>query len=342
MSTSTALRNPLASAADDVATAMAALCKAAADPLRLLVLRLLARDSFGVLELTQMFDCGQSGMSHHLKVLARAGLVDKRREGNSIFYRRAERAAQPALDELQRALFDSADRLEIPGAVAQQLAVVQHQREQRSRQFFADNAGAFRSQQELIAAFEVYAPQVASHLDASFPEGNGTALEVGPGDGSFLPELAQRFRRVVALDNAASMLARARALVDSRGLDNVELLLGDTGDQRLREQDIDCVVMNMVLHHVPEPALIFSDIARLLRPGGRLLVTELCRHDQAWAREACGDVWLGFEPEALGGWATAAGLIEETSVYLAQRNGFRIQVREFVKTRDAVTPHAEY
>ena len=91
----------------------------------------------------------------------------------------------------------------------------------------------------------------------------------------------------------------------------------------------DCVVFNMVLHHTPSPAEIFRDISARLAPGAVVLVTELCSHDQGWARENCGDLWLGFEPEDLSRWAGDAGLTDITSVYLAQLNGFQIQVRLF-------------
>ena len=80
------------------------------------------------------------------------------------------------------------------------------------------------------------------------------------------------------------------------------------------------------------PAVVLADLAAALRPGGGLLLTDLCAHDQGWAREACGDLWLGFAPEELSRWAQEAGLAEGESVYLAQRNGFRIQVRVFHRT----------
>ena len=78
--------------------------------------------------------------------------------------------------------------------------------------------------------------------------------------------------------------------------------------------------------------MVLADLAAALKPGGVLLVTDLCAHDQGWARETCGDLWLGFEPEALTRWAADAGLAQGESVYLALRNGFRIQVRLFHRT----------
>src|SRR5690606_41219826 len=86
---------------------------------------------------------------------------------------------------------------------------------------------------------------------------------------------------------------------------------------------------NMVLYHVPAPKTSFTDAAQLLAPGGTLLITDLCHHDQVWARESCGDLWLGFEPADLSAWAQEAGLVEGQSQYSGLRNGFQIQFRLF-------------
>lgn len=309
---------------------LAAFCKAGGDPLRLDILRVLSRDSFGVLELSRVLDIPQSGMSHHLKVLAKAGLVTTRREGNSIFYRRAPLAQTAELETLQRALLDTVDRLPLRAEVGAHLDALQVERAQRSRQFFTENANRFRQQQELIAAFELYGPQAAELLAQCFPDGGALALEVGPGEGAFLATLAARFRRVIALDNTPAMLEHAQEAARGAGLGNVEFVAGDTGAPLLRGLGADCAVLNMVLHHVPSPAHIFEDLAGALRPGGSLLVTELCRHEQAWAEQACGDLWLGFEPEDLAQWAQAAGFTPSHSAYIAQRNGFRVQFHQFV------------
>ena len=87
----------------------------------------------------------------------------------------------------------------------------------------------------------------------------------------------------------------------------------------------------MVLHHFAEPADALCQLARLLKPGGSLLITELCRHDQDWAKQACGDLWLGFDQDELALWANAAGLIPSESLYLGLKNGFQIQLRHFAK-----------
>ncbi len=307
------------------------LLKAAGDPLRLDILRLLARDSFGVQELCQLFDIKQSGMSHHLKVLANAELVTSRREGNSIFYRRAYFSPGHPLAELQQTLFATLDREAIDAAMQARLAELQNERAKASQAFFADNANKFRAQQDLIASYPVYAEQMAQLLANTPLRSHNLALEVGPGEGEFLPLLAKRFKQVVALDNSLSMLERAQKLAAGQKLKNLEFILGDTRSLSQHRVLADCIVVNMVLHHTPSPADIFRDLSAALTPGGSLLVTDLCRHEQTWAREACGDLWQGFEPQDFSRWAENAGLSEGQSVYFALRNGFQIQLRQFFK-----------
>ncbi|MGE7960141.1 ArsR/SmtB family transcription factor [Pseudomonas sp. NPDC089530] len=306
---------------------LAALCKAGGDPLRLNVLRALANDSFGVLELAQIFAIGQSGMSHHLKVLAQAGLVATRREGNAIFYRRALPHTELLGGKLHAALLDEVDNLALPGEVQARIGLVHRQRAAASQDFFARVADKFRAQQDLIAGLPQYRDSVLTLLDKLNFTDTATAIEVGPGDGSFLPELARRFARVTALDNSPAMLELARQVCEREALANVSLQLADAlnGVSLMA----DCVVLNMVLHHFAAPADALKPMAGLLQPGGSLLVTELCSHNQSWAREACGDLWLGFDQDDLARWATAAGLVPGESLYVGLRNGFQIQVRHF-------------
>jgi ubiquinone/menaquinone biosynthesis C-methylase UbiE len=271
----------------------------------------------------------QPAISHHLKVLAGAGLVASRREGNSIFYRRSELGQRPELEALQSQIFHCVDRIPLPDALRTRLAELQRRREENSRHFFHHNAHKFRAQQDLIASYEQYADTVAQVLRDAPLERRDTALEVGPGEGAFLEQLCSQFSRVIALDNAEAMLARARASAAAAGLEGIRFIHGDTTSVELDGLQADCVVINMVLHHTPAPQQILADVARHLAPGGVVLVTDLCRHDQGWARENCGDLWLGFEPGDLTRWAADAGLADIASVFLAQRNGFQIQVRLF-------------
>jgi ubiquinone/menaquinone biosynthesis C-methylase UbiE/DNA-binding transcriptional ArsR family regulator len=306
---------------------LAALCKAGGDALRLNILRALASDSFGVLELAQIFATGQSGISHHLKVLTQAGLLATRREGNAIFYRRALPQGESLGGKLHAALLEEVDQLILPAEVRARIASVHAQRSAASEDFFARMAGSFQARQDMIAGFPQYRDSVVALLNALNFSAEATALEVGPGDGSFLPELAQRFARVVAVDNSPAMLELTHARCEQLALDNVEVRLADALQDDCPAAD--CVVLNMVLHHLAAPGEALKQLARLVNPGGSLLITELCSHNQSWAREACGDLWLGFEQDDLALWADAAGLTPGESLYIGLKNGFQIQARCF-------------
>ncbi len=308
---------------------LAALCKAGGDALRLNVLRALSSDSFGVLELAQIFAIGQSGISHHLKVLAQAGLVATRREGNTIFYRRTLPQNDSLGGALHAALLEEVDGLALPEEVQARISTVHTQRSAASEDFFARMAGSFQARQDLIAGLPQYRDSVVALLEALSFDAQATALEVGPGDGSFLPELAGRFTRVTALDNSLAMLELAKAHCERQALGNVELKLADALHDDC--SPADCVVLNMVLHHLAAPGEALKQLARLVRAGGSLLITELCSHNQGWAREACGDLWLGFEQDDLARWAAAAGLAPGESIYIGLKNGFQIQARAFTR-----------
>lgn len=308
-------------------TGLAALLKAAGDPLRLTALRLLQQSSYGVLELCQLLAMRQSLLSHHLKVLAQAGLVAQRREGNAIFYRRAlpEGEAQAVV----QALYQTLDAEPLPAELAARVTTLNEQRAAASREFFDRHGDRAQAQQELIATVAQYRELLGSVLDGLPP--TLEAIEVGPGDGSFLAELARRCRSVTALDVAPAMLAQTETAIATAGLAKVRACLGDVLAETAPLPPADLVVMNMVLHHLPDPAVALARLARLVTPGGALVLSELCPHEQDWAREACGDVWLGFAPEALIALAADAGFRVEASQYLGLRNGFQIQVHRFTK-----------
>ncbi len=310
---------------------VSALSKAAGEPLRLEVLRVLAQDSYGVLELCEIFQHKQSGMSHHLKVLAESGLVAKRREGNSIFYSRAIPVLNNELGLLHQQLLIAIDTLSLSENVSERVQNIRYSRIVQSQQFFEQQSDKFKEQQDLIAEYPVYGAAVAELLIKTSIPSRGLAVEVGPGAGEFLPELAQQFEQVIALDNAATMLQKAIAYCSPKNLKNIIFAEGDTKELLSYSKKVDCVVMNMVLHHTPSPADVFVDIASCLKPGGVLLITDLCRHDQDWAKTACGDIWLGFDGRELQRWATLAGLTKGHSNFLALRNGFQIQLQQFFK-----------
>ncbi len=314
-----------------IAEELALILKAAGDELRLEILRALSTDSFGVLELCALFEVKQSGMSHHLKVLANAQLVTKRKEGNSIFYRRSTPSHDDPNAQLKQAIFKSVDQIPLKDDNKRNLDGIYTQRSIASKKFFSENATQFKQQQDLISEFDVYGLHVAESLQNSSIEHRRSALEVGPGAGEFLAILAKQFDHVIALDNSAEMLAESQKRCKTQNISNIDYIHNDTSHCRDIKNSIDCAVINMVLHHTPSPQKIFQDVSHALKPNGIILICDLCQHDQDWTKEACGDLWLGFAPEDLSRWAAGAGFQEGQSSYFALRNGFQIQIREFIK-----------
>ncbi len=298
--------------------------KAAGDRLRADILRVLAQDSFSVLELAGALDVAQPNLSHHLKVLLQAGLVSTRKEGTSVYYQRNNHARG-----LVHALFDALDGEAMSAKLTRRLTAVHHARSERSKAFFDKHAEALAQQQALICEPSVYREAVMAMVATQVgraPAGASTAwraLEVGPGDGELLAALSPLFAEVIGVDSSANVLERTAERVS--GCANVHLEAQDfTGLEDTRRYQL--VVAAMVLHHFASPPRFFARAAELLVPGGQLIIAELCSHDQGWVQTHCGDQWLGFENEQLTAWGAARGLSVDQHDYYAQNNGFRVQV----------------
>jgi 2-polyprenyl-3-methyl-5-hydroxy-6-metoxy-1,4-benzoquinol methylase len=298
--------------------------KAVGDELRANILRVLATDSFGVQELCSIFSSAQPALSHHLKILREVDLVSQRKEGTNVFYRRSSYG--PAT--LQSALFDAIDSHPPAPEHARQIDQLNQQRAQRSEAFFASNKDVLDQQDELICPTEVYLPCVMSSLPSQ-PKAQQRAMEVGPGSGALLLQLAERYDHVVGLDNSSTMLSTtAETIADQPTRTQIELVQQDFFTLADSPR-YDALVAAMVLHHMPSPEAFFEKASRLIAKHGHLVVAELCSHTQAWVTDSVGDLWLGFEPSMLERWALQHGFQTTEQQHLAQRNGFRVQVLSF-------------
>lgn len=307
---------------------IAATCKAAADPLRSAIVRALAKDTFGVQELARIFEIPQPGMSHHLKILATAGLLTARRQGNSIFYRRALVTGSSPNDLVLEALFRALDETGIPADTQSRIERIHEERSAQSRLYFEKNSSRFQERQVALCEWNEYAGSFVDvlHLIPDLPVKK--VLEVGPGHGELLTKLAATFKSCVAIDNSERMLDLARQRIDKEKA-RAKVSFRPEPLETLTGENFDVVVLNMVLHHMASPANAFRKLGSLVKDHGFVIVADLNAHDQDWARESCGDVWLGFAPEEIESWAAAAGFTEMNSQYLGLRNGFQIQIKLF-------------
>ncbi|MBC7659258.1 MAG: metalloregulator ArsR/SmtB family transcription factor [Chitinophagaceae bacterium] len=309
-----------------VSADLAALCKAAADTLRLDILRVLDNDSFGVQELAAIFAMPQPGMSHHLKILFNAGLLATRRQGNSIFYRRALLRSDSEFYDFQVSLFRAIGALRLPLEYSSRIERIYEDRSAQSRLYFERNVDKFAENQGMLCDLSQYLPNLREILDLTQLPKSSRVMEVGPGQGDLLIELKRRFEHLIALDNSGEMLALTQKVL---GEGRIDFVRSSLEAYEASAHSLDAVVLNMVLHHMSSPLQAFQKIHHLVGAGGFLLVADLCSHNQEWARASCGDVWLGFDPQDLKDWALTAGFNEEQSLYLGLKNGFQIQLKLF-------------
>lgn len=310
---------------------LASFYKAAGDPLRLNVLQALGNNSFAASELSTLLALSQSRLSHHLKVLSNAGLVETRREGNTLFYRRRlpDWEQDPELATTQQALFNAVNSLPKSEQLIAAMQQIEEQRSAQSQAYFAQQ-GSQISNDPFLTYSQDYQDLAAKILQRALPNGGESGLEIGPGEGGFLLRIAPLFKRLVAIEASGNMLERAAQNLTQAHVKHAKLVQGYWPHNAPAEQ-FDAVVINMVLHHVAHPADSITAAARRLKPNGVLLITELCQHEQDWVKERCGHVWQGFSEDDLLRWGAESGLALQENQYLALRNGFQLQVISFVQ-----------
>ncbi len=302
--------------------------KASSDPIRLLILRLLKRDSLTASELALVVDIKQSALSHHLKIMSQAHWLNTRREGNTLFYRRHISSGH-SVAKVQHSILGCLDENALDENADIMLGEIRQARQQISAGFFESHASELDSVTDRIAGYKHYSDAIQEALKRNPMEHTLSALEIGPGDGGFLPFLSKEFKTVYALDIALPMLELAKNQV--KDLNNIKFIHGDIKSALQAGIQTDLVALNMVLHHIASPAEFLAQCWSLLNNDGYLLIADLCAHQQDWVREACGDFWMGFEPDELLSWAKTCGFTTQEAILMGLKNSFQIQIKVFKK-----------
>jgi len=277
--------------------------KAAAEPTRLRLLALCAHADLTVSDLTQILGQSQPRISRHLKLLSEAGLLDRMREGNWVYYRLAGRGTGA---ELGRSLVDAVpeDDAQINLDLAR-LEDIKRARAAKAEGYFRRNAARWDEIRALYVA-EEKVEQV--FLDLLSGTRVGELIDIGTGTGRILELLAPRAQHALGLDLSREMLAVARAKLDKAGLRNCELRQGDMYQLPLPPRSVDAVTVHQVLHFSETPAAAIAEAARVLKPGGRLLVADFAAHELEALRDTHAHRWLGFRDADVHDWFLAAGL----------------------------------
>jgi ubiquinone/menaquinone biosynthesis C-methylase UbiE/DNA-binding transcriptional ArsR family regulator len=307
--------------------------RAAAEETRLRVLALLSEGELSVSDLTDILGQSQPRISRHLKLLVEAGLVERHREGAWAFFRLAEGRAAIA-DPLVAGLDRAAPPLSEDRA---RLEAVRAQRTEAAQRFFARLApkwDALRSLHVPEATVE------AAVLDALGPGPLGSLIDLGTGTGRMLGLLAPRAVRATGLDSSHAMLSVARANLERAGLARVELRQGDIHAPPFARGSFDLVLVHQVLHYLDDPARALRAAARLVAPGGRLLVVDFAPHELEFLRAAQAHRRLGFSADQVAGWLAEAGLPHVDTRDLAPTAEGQLTVTLWLarEARDAAIP----
>ena len=282
---------------------LTATLKAAAEPTRLRILALLAEAELTVSDLTEILRQSQPRLSRHLRLLTEAGLVDRFREGSWAFFRLGERGGTA---ELARALIG---RLKTDDAIVlrdrERLAAVRTSRAAAAQNYFRRHAAEWDRIRRLHVADAALESAIRTAL-ADKPI--RSLLDLGTGTGRMRELFGADIERGLGLDLSLDMLALARARLDRAGLKHCSVRHGDIYDLALPRDSFDVVIIHQVLHFLDDSARAIAEAARVLRPGGRLLVVDFAPHDLEFLREEHAHRRLGFSAETVTGWLEAAGL----------------------------------
>jgi SAM-dependent methyltransferase len=278
---------------------VSALFRLLSDSTRLRLLRILATDRFNVTELTGILGVAQSNVSRHLGLLKDAGLVTEERESGYVYYRVAEETRSNGHGPLW-ALLDT----HFESAVADRAVRADDARAQEVLRLRKENFDTHGDPRQLVpgrswAAWARALGHLLPPLDV---------VDIGCGEGYLTLEAARWARRVIGIDRSAEVLERATALARRRRVTNVTWKKGDIGKLPLKDASVDVALLSQSLHHAADPAHAAAEAARVVRPGGRVLILDLREHDQAWVRNKFGDRHLGFSPPQLEALLRGAGL----------------------------------
>lgn len=307
------------------ATRVVGALKAAGEQTRLRVLALLTEGELAVGELAQALDQSQPRVSRHLKLLTEAGLVERAPEGAWVFYRlpRAHTAERSFADALL-AMLDPVDPVLVRDL--ERLSAVRKAREEMAALYFETNAADW----ERVRALHLPEADIDSAILAAAGKGPfDLMVDVGVGQGRMIQLFADRVRRAEGFDTSRQMLAIARASLDDLKA-KAALRFGDAYAPPIEPNTADLVTIHQVLHFLSDPGRAVFEAARMLKPGGRLLIVDFAPHQVEFLREEHAHRRLGFSDQEIAEWCEAAGVAKPRATALGAKRREALTVKIWV------------
>ncbi len=277
--------------------------KAAAESSRLRILLLLSRGDLTVSDLTEIMNQSQPRVSRHLKLLLEAALIERYQEGSWAYFRLSD------LEGARQFILGLVNRVDTNDPQIdrdlERLSAVKQRRRDRAAEYFSANAASWDEIRTLHAPdrnVEGKLLEMAGDRPIHF------MLDLGTGTGRLLEIFSDHYRRAVGVDLSREMLAIARSNLDQAGITHAQVRHGDVYAPPVDRESSDLVTIHQVLHFLDEPAIVIKEAARVLRPGGRLVIVDFAPHAHEFLRSDHAHVRLGFTDEQIGEWIADAGL----------------------------------
>ncbi len=277
--------------------------QALSDPTRLRILALLARMELSVGELAQLLGQSQPRVSRHVRILADAGIVDRRKEGSWVFLAVSDPERTEPLLRLVEAWSDAATQSVFDDDSAR-LDAVRADRAEAAARYFAAQADVWDSIRSLHVAEEEVEHAIERALGR---RALGTLIDIGTGTGRMIELFGPRATQAIGIDRSSEMLRLARAKLESAGVAS-SLRQGDMYALPFDDDFADCAILHQVLHYAHAPADAIAEAARVLAPAGTLLVVDFAAHEREELRTRDAHMRLGFADEVMAGWFASAGL----------------------------------
>ncbi|MBV7256373.1 metalloregulator ArsR/SmtB family transcription factor [Pacificimonas sp. WHA3] len=280
--------------------------RALADPTRLRIARLARNMELTVGELAHVLDQSQPRVSRHVRILAEADLIDRRKEGSWVFVRFADGELAASAGAM---LAHEGD----PEGDVARLEAVRADRVAAAEDYFAQHA----SNWDRLRMLHVSDNEVETAIqDMLAQRPLGALMDIGTGTGRMLELLAPKARSAIGIDRSAEMLRAARGKLEAAGLGHCPVRQGDMFALPARDASVNTIVLHQVLHFAHRPELAIAEAARVLAPGGRLLVADFAPHDHEELRRDHAHARLGFADDAVNEWMAQAGLIANVPEHL--------------------------
>ena len=277
--------------------------QALADPTRLRILALLRLMELSVGELAQILGQSQPRVSRHLKILGDAGVLERRKEGSWVFLTLADAGGAAPLFALIDEWADAATEA-LFASDAARTESIRAERAEAANRYFAGHAEVW----DQIRSLHVAESEVERAIDDALGRRSlGRLVDVGTGTGRMIELFGPRAAQAIGIDRSSEMLRLARVKLESAGIHS-SLRQGDMYSLPLADQSADHVIIHQVLHYAHSPATAIAEAARVLAPGGTLLVVDFAAHDREELRATDAHIRLGFQDEVMAGWFAAAGL----------------------------------